>query len=59
VTAKVPQLYLYKKAKWFVESVEFKGDSESLTASMRCVLPCCYDNSLPINIFVDPHKDSA
>lgn len=59
ITAKIPQLYLYKKAKWFVESVEFKGDSESLTASMRCVLPCCYDNSLPINIFVDPHKDSA
>lgn len=59
VTAKIPQLYLYKKAKWFVESVEFKGDSESLTSSMRCVLPCCYDNSLPINIFVDPHRDSA
>jgi|SRR6478609_37788 len=52
-------LYIYKKTNFFVESVSYEGDSEALTAIITCVLPCCYDGSVPYNIFVDPHKNSA
>lgn len=52
-------LYLYKKVKWFVESVSYEGDAEALTATLTCVLPTCYDGSIPYNIFVDAHQNSA
>jgi prophage tail gpP-like protein len=52
-------LYLYDKTNFFVESVSYEGNSEALTATLTCVLPCCYDGSVPFNVFVDPHENSA
>lgn len=59
ITVLDKNLYIYKKTKFFVESVSYEGNSEALTATLTCVLPACYDGSTPYNVFVDKHKDSA
>lgn len=53
-----PEIYLYKKTNWFIESISFEGDSEKTIATIKCVLPCVYDGSVPVNVFVDAHKNS-
>ena len=59
ITVLNKNLYLYKKTKFFVESVSYEGNSEALTATLTCVLPACYDGTAPFNVFVDPHENSA
>jgi prophage tail gpP-like protein len=59
ISVKNKKLYIYKKTNFFVESVTYKGNSESQTAVLTCTLPACYDGTAPFNIFVDPHKNSA
>lgn len=46
-----PDIFLYTKTNWFIESVTFKGDNKAKTATLGCVLPSVYDNSTPVNIF--------
>jgi prophage tail gpP-like protein len=46
-----PELYLYKKSKWFIESIDFSGDNTKTTAVINCVLPEVYNNQTPKNIF--------
>jgi prophage tail gpP-like protein len=53
------ELYIYKRTKFFIESISYEGDSEGQRATLICVLPCCYDGSTPVNIFVDPHTNSG
>jgi prophage tail gpP-like protein len=57
ITVTNPDLFLYKKTTWFIESVVFKGDSKSTTAVLNCVLPEVYNNKTPKNIFVDSHQN--
>lgn len=59
ITVLNKNLYIYKRTKFFIESVSYEGNSEAHSAVLRCALPCCYDGSTPYNIFVDPHKNSA
>ena len=59
ISVKNKNLYLYKETKFFIEQVSYEGNSEALTATMTCVLPFCYDGTIPFNVFVDPHKNSA
>lgn len=59
ITVLNKNLYIYKRTKFFIESVGYEGNSESHTAALRCVLPFCYDGTTPYNIFVDAHKNSA
>lgn len=59
IKVKNKNLYLYDSTNFFVESVSYKGNSEAQTAILTCVLPCCYDGSVPYNVFVDPHENSA
>lgn len=59
ITATNPELYLFKKTKWFIESVTLTGDNTKTTATLNCVLPEVYNGQVPKNIFVDTHKNSA
>lgn len=54
-----PELYLFKKTNWFIESVNYKGSPEAIIATLTCVLPEVYNEKYPVNVFVDPHKNSA
>lgn len=51
-------LYIYRRTKFFIESVKYKGNSESHTAVLTCVPTFCYDGTTPYNIFVDQHQNS-
>ena len=51
ITVTNPELFLYKKTRWFIESISFAGDNKSNTATLTCVLPSVYDDSTPTNIF--------
>lgn len=51
ITVTNPQCYLYKKSKWFIESIDYKGDQNINTAVLNCVLPCVYDGSTPVYLW--------
>lgn len=51
ISVVAPELYLYKKSNWFIQSVKLDGDESSTTATLTCVLPAVYDNSTPPYIF--------
>lgn len=59
ITAKSPDLYLYKTATFFIESVNLKGNAKETTAVLTCTLPEVYNGAAPKNIFVDAHKNSG
>jgi len=46
-----PENFIYKKTKFFIESVTLSGDETSTTSSLTCVLPEVYNQETPINIF--------
>lgn len=52
VTVQSKELYLFKRNKWFVESVELRGDSAGETCQLKCVLPEVYNRKTPKNIFL-------
>jgi prophage tail gpP-like protein len=47
-----PRLYLFRWEKFFIESVSFQGNHESLTCQINCVLPEVYSqDGKVVNIF--------
>jgi prophage tail gpP-like protein len=46
-----PELFIYRKTNFFIESVTFKGNEKAQTCTIVCVLTSVYDNSTPSNIF--------
>jgi len=46
-----PDLYLYSKTNWFIESVNLLGDNKKETAVLNCVLPEVFNGKTPIYIF--------
>ena len=46
-----PELYIFKKTNFFIESVSFVGDNTQTTAVLTCVLPEVYNNQIPVSIF--------
>ena len=52
-----PKNYIYKKTDFFVESIDYKGDPKSTTATMNCVIKEVYNGKMPKNIFVDAHQN--
>jgi len=54
-----PELYLYRKTNWFIESVQFTGNEKEQVAVLTCVLPECYNGKSPKNVFVFAHKNFA
>lgn len=51
VSVRNPELYLYEKTNFFVESVDYSGTVSQQVATLNCVLPEVYNNQPPKNIF--------
>lgn len=51
ITVVNPELFLFQKSKWFIESVDFTGNNVDERAILSCVLPECYSNTAVANIF--------
>jgi len=61
ITIKAPELYLYEKSTWFIESVDVVGNEKEQTTTLNCVLPEVYTNEVPTsfwegyNLYPKPH----
>lgn len=55
-----PEIYLYKRTNWFIRGINYKGDEKSTTATIRCVLPECYNTDKVVSIFrnINEHAQS-
>lgn len=51
ITVINPKVYLYKKTKWFIQSVKLVNDESKTTAILTCVLPEVYNGETPEYIF--------
>lgn len=51
ITVIAPELFIFKKTLFFIESVNLTGDPTKLTATLTCVLPEVYNGKIPKNIF--------
>ena len=51
ITVQNPKLYLFKKTRFFIESVELTGNEKQTSAVLTCFLPEVYDSKTPKNIF--------
>lgn len=51
ITIKAPNLYLYEKTTWFIESINFSANQIETTATLNCVLPEVYTNEIPVSFF--------
>jgi hypothetical protein len=58
VMIKSPKCYLFKAAKFIIQSVIFAGDEKQQTAVLKCMLPECFNGELPIkSVFYDNNWD--
>lgn len=53
ITIYAPELYLYHKKDWFIESVDYVGDSNNQSCVINCVLPEVYNDDEVISVFRD------
>jgi len=51
IEVKNPEIYIFEKTKWFIESVEMKDNGKSETAKLTCVIPEIYNNQTPDYLF--------
>ncbi len=51
ITVLNPEVYMYKKTRWFIESVELHKDPRSETAILKCVPPEVYTGEDPKYMF--------
>jgi prophage tail gpP-like protein len=51
ITIKAPKLYIYRKERFFIESINFEGDETQTIATLNCVLPEVYNGKTPQSIF--------
>lgn len=51
ITVVNPEIYLFKKSTWFIESISFEGDERKTVATLTCVLPEVYNNRTPEYMF--------
>lgn len=58
ITVYCPKAYIYKKTKFFIESVDYTGDAKKgEVAVLNCVIPEVYNGKMAKNIFVDAHEN--
>ncbi len=57
ITVTDPEIFIYKKVEWFIESVKYTGNSKETKAVLTCVLPGVYNKETPKNPFVDSHQN--
>jgi len=53
ITVKDDECFLFKKTKFFIESVAFTGNAASDTCVLNCVVPEVYNGQPPVNIFIN------
>jgi hypothetical protein len=46
-----PEIYIFKKTDFFIESIDYSGDEKENTAVLHCVLPEVYNGQYPKYIF--------
>lgn len=51
ISVKNPEIYIFNKTDFLIESIEFSADQKEETAVMTCVLPEVYNNNTPQYIF--------
>lgn len=51
ITVENPRVYLYKRANWFIESVEYSGNEKQQVCTLTCVLPEVYNGNVPEYLF--------
>lgn len=51
ITIQNPEIYLYEKSEWFIESIDFAGDQQKTVATIKCVLPEVYNGKYPKYLF--------
>lgn len=51
ITVINPEVYLYKKTRWFIEEVELEGNKNHQVAKLKCVIPEVYTGQTPNYIF--------
>jgi prophage tail gpP-like protein len=51
ITVVAPELFIFKKTRFFIESVKLEGDANPERATLTCVLPEVYNGEVPVNIF--------
>ena len=51
VSVIAPDIYIFNRTNFFVESVQLNLDNDKESAVLTCVLPQAYNNQEPINIF--------
>jgi len=54
ITIQDPELYLYERERFFIESVQLNGNEKETTATLTCVLPEVYNKRTPRYIFKPP-----
>ncbi len=57
IDVKDRSIFLYKKVRWFIESVDFNVDPKGEKGEATCVPVYVYNNETPVNFFVDPHHN--
>lgn len=51
ITVYYPEIYIFKKTTWFIESVNFTGNQKENTCVLNCVVPEVYNGKTPESIF--------
>jgi prophage tail gpP-like protein len=51
ITVVNPEVYLYKKSKWFIEEIEFQGNNKEVIAKLTCCPPEVYNDNTPEYLF--------
>lgn len=51
ITVENERIYLYKRANWFIENVDFSGNEKQQVCTLTCVLPEVYNNNIPEYLF--------
>ncbi len=46
-----PEIYIFKKIDFFIESVDLIGNEKEMKATLHCCLKSCYDRSKPVYIY--------
>jgi len=46
-----PEIYIYRKVNFFIESIDYTGNNKETTATLHCVLPEVYNGKKPDSIF--------
>lgn len=51
ITVQNEDIFLFKRSRWFIESIDYSQNSNDTGAVLTCVLPEVYNDNTPTNIF--------